>query len=222
MSIPVFIIGGGGHALVVIDALEAMGRDVAGVIDPLGQVVQVSDAGIPVFESDAAVFDRRPEDILLAVGVGGTGDTGLRQKCFEKFDAEGYQFVSIIHPGATVSKRAEIQDGAQIMAGCVIQPGCVIGQNSIINTRASIDHNSQIGDHVHIAPGVVLSGNVKVGNRSHIGTGASVVQGVGIGEDTIIGAGAVILTDIPSGVCAWGVPAVIKSRHDATGTGFQE
>ena len=93
------------------------------------------------------------------------------------------------------------------MAGAVIQPGTRLGVNTIVNTRASIDHDCIIGDHVHIAPGAVLSGEVRVGNCSHIGCGATIVQGVKLGEATVIGAGAVVLKDVPDGTTVVGVPA---------------
>ena len=48
------------------------------------------------------------------------------------------------------------------MAGVVIQSGSVIGDNVIVNTNASVDHDCRIGQHVHLAPGVVVCGNVCV------------------------------------------------------------
>lgn len=40
-----------------------------------------------------------------------------------------------------------------------------------------------------------------------LGVGAVVRQGVVIGSEAIIGAGAVVVSDIPSGVTAIGIPA---------------
>ena len=59
------------------------------------------------------------------------------------------------------------------MAGCVDPDAAPsIGANSIVNTRASVDHDCRIGETVHIAPGVTLSGAVTIGDGTHIGTGA--------------------------------------------------
>jgi len=33
-----------------------------------------------------------------------------------------------------------------------------IGEYSIINTNSTIEHDCKIGDYVHIAPGVTMSG----------------------------------------------------------------
>ena len=40
------------------------------------------------------------------------------------------------------------------MAGTVIQCDTNIGMITIINTCASIDHDCNIGDHIHVAPSV--------------------------------------------------------------------
>jgi acetyltransferase-like isoleucine patch superfamily enzyme len=87
-----------------------------------------------------------------------------------------------------------------------------VGHNSIINTRASVDHDCVIGAHVHLAPGVTLSGGVTVGEGTHIGTGAVVIQGMTIGPRAIVGAGAVVVADVPAGAVVLGVPARERSR----------
>jgi UDP-perosamine 4-acetyltransferase len=93
------------------------------------------------------------------------------------------------------------------MAGAVINAHAKIGELGIINTRASIDHDCEIGDGVHIAPGVTMAGNVTVGDGSLIGVGASIVPGIIIGSDSIIGAGAVVVRDVPSNTTVVGCPA---------------
>ena len=85
--------------------------------------------------------------------------------------------------------------------------GTRIAENSVINTGAVVDHECIIGSHVHVAPGVTLSGGVQVGDGSHIGTGATVIQGVSIGRKALVGAGAVVLKDVPSGARVAGAPA---------------
>ena len=200
----------------VIDGLDACGMEVSGFIDPLGLDAPVAKLGLPFIGNDDDILGSSPDDFLLAMGIGGTRDTRLRHKCFEKFHAEGFRFVQVIHPSATISKQIELQEGAQVMAGAVIQHGCVVGKNSIINTRASIDHGCHIGSHVHVAPGAVLSGDVSVGNGSYIGAGSIVIQGIKIGENCLLGAGSVVLSDIPSGVCAWGAPAKIIKKITST------
>ena len=98
------------------------------------------------------------------------------------------------------------------MAGVVIQPSSMIGRNAIINTRASVDHDCIIGDHVHIAPGVTLSGAVRVEEGAHVGTGCTVIQGVQIGRNSTIGAGSLVLKDVPARTTVYGVPGRVVQR----------
>ena len=93
------------------------------------------------------------------------------------------------------------------MAGVVIQPGSRIGKNSIVNTKASVDHDCIIGDHVHISPGVTLSGGVTVGSTVHIGSGATIIQGMRIGDNCLVAAGAVVISPLLDSVTVAGVPA---------------
>ncbi|WP_061214979.1 DapH/DapD/GlmU-related protein [Syntrophomonas wolfei] len=97
------------------------------------------------------------------------------------------------------------------MAGAVIQALVTIGVNTIINTRASVDHECLIGDHVHIAPGTTISGGVKIGDNVLIGAGATIIQGIHIGASSIVGAGAAVTKDVREGVIVMGIPArVVK------------
>lgn len=86
------------------------------------------------------------------------------------------------------------------------------------------DADIYIGDHVMIAPNVVIATGahpicpelreqvyqynlpVHIGNRVWIGAGVLIMPGVTIGDDTVIGAGSVVTKDIPSGVVAVGNP----------------
>jgi acetyltransferase-like isoleucine patch superfamily enzyme len=84
----------------------------------------------------------------------------------------------------------------------------------IINTAATVEHESVLGDGVHVAPGATVAGCVTVGSYSMIGVGAVVLPRVVIGSNTIIGAGAVVTRDIPDRKVAYGNPARIQREND--------
>ena len=56
---------------------------------------------------------------------------------------------------------------------------------------AVVEHDCEIGDHVHLATGALLASTVRVGDGVHVGVGASVRQCLTIGENSVVGAGAV-------------------------------
>ena len=46
------------------------------------------------------------------------------------------------------------------MGGAVINADATIGDLAIVNTRAAIDHDCQIGEAAHVAPGAALAGDL--------------------------------------------------------------
>ena len=212
MSAPVLILGAGGHAKVLIEALLASSAVIAGIVDPDPAMVGTKLLGVPVLGGDELVREFPQAEILLVNGLGSVGLPLRRRELFERFKEMGYGFATVIHPSAVVASDIELGEGAQLMAGAVVQPGSRIGSNVIVNTRASVDHDCIIGDHVHIAPGVTLSGGVVVGDSCHIGTAATIIQGVRIGSGSVIGAGALVLKDVPHSVTVVGVPAKVVKQ----------
>lgn len=197
MNRPVIVLGGGGHARVLIDALRLSKNQILGVTDFRPSSVNPQKVGVKILGDDGAVFSFSPAKVSLANGLGSTGSTAARMALFEKFKVKGYRFISVIHPSAVIAKDAVLGEGVQIMAGAVIQTGVVIGDNAIINTRASVDHDCYIGSHVHIAPGAVLSGGVEIGDGSHIGTGAVIVQNVVLPGGSFIKAASLVTRKRP-------------------------
>jgi len=204
MSAPVIIIGAGGHAKVVVDALRRSGREILGLVDNDLEKVGETVLGVPVIGGDDAIEKYTPADVNLAIGL---GPVRQRQALFSTFKKRGYAFANAIHPAAVVADSARIGEGAQIMAGAVIQPDAIIGDNVIINTRASVDHDCVIGDHVHIAPGATLAGGVWIGEGSMIGVGATLLENVRIGDNCVIAGGATVIGDVPANITVAGVPA---------------
>jgi sugar O-acyltransferase (sialic acid O-acetyltransferase NeuD family) len=191
----VIILGAGGHARVLIDALKRCHRTVLGVLTP-EQVPGGAVMGVPVLGDDSTIKRFSPDKVELVNGVGSYPGQELRWQLRQSFQEKGYRFSTVIHPQAIISEGVVLGTGVQIMAGCIVQTGVQVGDDTILNTGAILDHDCVIGNCCHIAPGCTLSGGVVVGNRVHVGTGSSVIQQITIGEGAMIGAGSVIFDDI--------------------------
>lgn len=212
MSLPVIVLGCGGHARVLIEAIILAGDKILGVTDPKPERELKIPSGIPFLGNDDDVLKYPNSSVLLVNGLGSVSDTSLHTSVYRHFKAKGYGFATVMHPSAVIASDVAIGEGAQIMAGVVIQNGTWIGHNVIVNTRASVDHDCIISPHAHVAPGVTLSGGVEVGEGTHIGTGATVIQGVRIGPRSVIGAGAVVVKDVPGCCTVTGIPAKVVKR----------
>ncbi|MHC1759646.1 MAG: acetyltransferase [Negativicutes bacterium] len=210
-KLPVIIIGGGGHAKVVADVLRLQGFHILGFTD-IDDTCRSLTSAIPYLGDDSIINQYRPEDILLANGLGSTKTTMARRKIYDVFNEQGYNFACCIHPSAIIAMDVKIDEGTQIMTGVVIQPGSMVGRNVIINTQASVDHDCIIGDHVHVAPGATLSGGVQIASGAHVGTGATVIEGIAIGENSLVGAGSVVIKDVIADTVVVGTPAKEVSK----------
>jgi len=200
---PVWVIGNGGHAKVVIDALRLQRScQVAGIIsdDPAAPPVEPGLLHIGPVSPD--VLRRHGVDrAIIAIGA-----NSVRARIAAELD-DAVEWVSAIHPSAIVSPTATIGTGILLAAGSIVQPSVAVGDHAIINTGASVDHDSVIGACAHIAPGAHLAGNVMVGEGTLVGVGASVIPGITIGTNAIIGAGSVVIRDIPDNARVVGNPA---------------
>ncbi|MBF0371187.1 MAG: acetyltransferase [Magnetococcales bacterium] len=205
----IIMVGGGGHARVLWEVLVRTDQTkrVIGLIDPDPQAAAKGFPNLPLLGDDNALDRFDGAEVTLINGLGSVGNSRVRAGLFETRVAQGFQFESLLHPGAILASKIQSGMGFQLMAGAVVQPGCVVGRNVLINTRAVVDHDCHVADHVHVAPGAVLSGSVQVGAGSHIGAGATVLQGVRIGRRVIVGAGAVVIKDIADDITVMGVPA---------------
>lgn len=198
---PVAVIGGGGHAKVVISTLRAAGVAVGAVFDDDSSRHGSELLGVPVRGPAAAAAGLDMRRAVLAIG-----DNRARRRLAEALGSE-LEWLTVVHPRAWVDAGARLGAGTVVFAGAVVQPGAEIGAHAIVNTAASVDHDCRIGDFAHLGPGCRLCGGVTVGEGTLIGVGCSVVPGVTIGAWAAVGAGAAVVRDLPAEATAAGVPA---------------
>ncbi|WP_114418137.1 acetyltransferase [Marinospirillum perlucidum] len=200
MSLPVILLGAGGHAKVVLNLLQLIKSPLSGVIDPKLKHKGIKEwRGLPVLGEDSDVYKYPPNKVLLANGLGSLPGKNLRQTLFKQFKKSGYTFITLVHPTAIIADGVELAEGVQVMAGCILQTDVLIDENTLINTGTQLDHDCKVGKHCHLAPAVVLSGNVNVGNYCHLGPASCVVQGCHLGQGAVLGAGSTLLYDLPEG-----------------------
>jgi serine O-acetyltransferase len=92
-----------------------------------------------------------------------------------------------------------------------------VGRRVVIEHQGSIviHGNASIGDECVIRHGVTLGNRrferpldaPRVGAQVNLGAGAKILGGVSIGAGAQIGANAVVLSDVPAGAVAVGIPA---------------
>jgi sugar O-acyltransferase (sialic acid O-acetyltransferase NeuD family) len=206
-ALPIVLVGGGGHASDVLQAIEAVNAvrptyHVLGVLDDhdvderrfAGRGVKHIGSVDDVVTLDAAY--------VLCLGWPWT-----RHAVARRIGERGRPAPAIVHPSADVGVGVELGPGSVVLGGAHVSPFVRFGAHALVSYLASVGHDATFGDHASVMPQAAVSGGVAGGHRVLVGSGAVVREGVRLGDDVRIGAGAVVVADVPAGVTAVGVPA---------------
>lgn len=203
------VLGGGGHARVLIDCIrESNLAEIDGVLDKDSSLHGRKILDVPVIGGDELLNEMVEGGVThFVVGLGGVGDNRPRRHLFEFGCSFRLKPLTVRHPHAVISRWASFGPGCQLLPGIIVNACAVLGENVIVNSGAIVEHDCVVGDHAHIASGARLASTVHVGIGAHIGAGATVRQSIRIGEGAVVGAGAVVVKDVEPGAVVAGVPA---------------
>jgi sugar O-acyltransferase (sialic acid O-acetyltransferase NeuD family) len=194
----VVVLGGGGHAKVVISTLRVAGWQIVAIFDNRPDLLGSTVLDIPV----KGPLSEAPQAGCRAVIA--IGDNRDRQRVASELALD---WATVVHPRAWVDHSVPLGPGTVVFAGAVIQPDTQVGQHAVLNSSVSVDHDCVVGDFAHLAPGVRLAGGVRIGEGALVGVGSTATVGVRIGEWSTVGAGAVVIRDVEAQDVVIGVPA---------------
>lgn len=202
----ILILGAGGHAKSVADAIEQRGHyRIAGFIDKDEKAGKIY-RGYRIIGTDeklAYFFHHGVKN--AAIGIGYLGNGNIREKLYQKLKEIGFFLPVIIDPSACLAYGRRIGEGTFIGKKAVVNADAEIGKLAIINSGAVIEHDCRIGNGTHIAVGAVVAGGASIGEHCLIGANAVVLQEKKIGDDVCVGAGAVVLSDVPGHRTVYGI-----------------
>ena len=123
-------------------------------------------------------------------------DIKFREKLILKFN--NINWITIIHPNATISDTAKIGKGVFVNANCVINSQANISNHCIINTNVIVEHDVLIKENCVLSPSVTICGNVIINENTFIGCGTNIIDEnkygyIVIGKNNFITAGSLIL-----------------------------
>lgn len=200
----IIILGGGGHASVVAEALRFTQGSIVGHIAPEPSFNPEVGTWLG---NDDTLSKHLEHECLVAIGLGFVNGQGAKRRTHILNEVPGDRLVTVVHAAAVVSPSALLQDGVFVAAGAIVGTGTTVGAGSIINTGAILDHHCRVGANTHVATGASLAGGVSVGNETLVGAGTVVKQGLTIGDGVVVGAGSVVVSDIPNRATCYGNPA---------------
>jgi acetyltransferase EpsM len=201
------VIGGGGHARVVIEAARSKPEQwrVIGFVDPSPCEETQSRLAVSRLGGDE-ILPRHP-NAALVLGIGNVDVGDHRQRIVGKVGAPPSRWATVIHNSGSVSPTAEIGSGTVILAGAVVNSRARIGEHCIINSNAIVDHDVLLGAFIHASHGCVVAGGSTIGDGSYIGMGALVRDHITLGRSSLVGMGAAVTKSFEAGAVLVGVPA---------------
>lgn len=208
---PIVIIGGGGHASVLVDILRAQQREILAVICPDDITIRSVFSGIQHLKNDDDVLKFSVDDVLLVNAIGMLPKSALKRKLNQHFLSLGYQFETVIADSAQLSPFSQIEAGAQIFAGAIVQAGVQVGAHAVVNSGVIIEHDCKIGQYSHIAPRATLCGQVNTDDNVYVGAGATVIHNIKLAQNSIVGAGAIVTKHLSENQICYPSRSAIKT-----------
>jgi len=186
------------------------------------------DGGFVDFWIDDGVLlgypSSRDSDPRLLIGAGGRLRSGTVVYAGSRI---GRRFETGHH--VVIREQNRIGDDVSVWSNSVIDYGCVVGDRVKVHSNCYIAQYTEIEHDAFLAPGVTFANDLFPGSEesarlmsgpcigagAQIGVNVTILPYVRIGRGSIIGAGSVVTRDIPDGMVAYGVPAVVvRDRAD--------
>ncbi|MEG1518852.1 MAG: acetyltransferase [Cetobacterium sp.] len=199
------VLGAGGFAKSIIDALDGSQYNLVGFIDSFKEG---KHQGYNILaNSIEGIKDK--ENYIYFIGI---GEPKSRKIYFEKLKKYNLKLANIIDKTAILSRNITLGEGVFIGKMVIVNADAILEDNVVLNTRALVEHGNHIGAHTNISTNSVLNGDVRVGRETFIGS-CTVVNGqITIGSNSVIGSGSVVIRDIEDNVVVAGSPARLIRR----------
>jgi sugar O-acyltransferase (sialic acid O-acetyltransferase NeuD family) len=204
----IIIVGAGGFGREVTcwleDALDpAQGRIGGYLVDGLEPSPALNEKyPYPVLGGIAEYRPQSDDALLIAIG-----EPQPKLLIAEALRARGARFHQLIHPTATVTRRAVLGQGVIMCPYSLVSADALIGDFVTVNVYASIGHDAVIGAGVTICAHADITGRVTLGRAVFVGSHAAVLPGVEVGEAAVVGAGAVVVRRVLPSSTVYAPPA---------------
>lgn len=187
----------------IIELAEECGKRIVGIIDPH---LRGTQAGYPVLgaDTDAAAIRARFPGVPVFVGL---DDPERRRRLVDGYLQAGYAFADLVHPGARLSRTAELGCGVMVQYGAHLSANVRVGDHVRVNVCANVMHDVTVGAYSTIAPNAVVLGRVRIGAGCYIGAHATILPDLEVGEGSVVGAHANVTKPVGAGSVVVGNPA---------------
>jgi sugar O-acyltransferase (sialic acid O-acetyltransferase NeuD family) len=145
-----------------------------------------------------------PDQLFLCA----VADPFYRGQISELIRSRGGRFLSLVHPGAEVSRFARLGEGCVVYGGAGVGPNVTLGDFVFLNAYASVGHDTFIGTASTIGPQNCVGGWTRIGHGVFTGSNATILPRVVLEDYCYVGAGSVVLRRVKARTKVFGNPAV--------------
>lgn len=209
--VKVVIIGCGGNSRDVCEFIEDINEiekkyEVVGFLDD-------NETGSNIIGDINSVhkFKRKCKFIFA---IGSEKNYKFRHEIIRSIGLKQYDFISIIHPTAYISKSSKIGTGVIIYPNVTIHSNTVIDDFAWILSNTVVNHGSIIGENAIVCSGVNLLGDVKISSNTFIGSGTIINNYVKVGKYALVGSGSLVTKNIIDNTLNYGLPSRVKKCFD--------
>jgi sugar O-acyltransferase (sialic acid O-acetyltransferase NeuD family) len=209
---PLVVLGTGGNCVDLLDIVADVNRTgrqppfrCIGFLDDERSRQGTTVAGLPVLGPLSSAGDHG--DALFVNGIGSPRTVRRKQAILAGTGLDDERFVTLVHPLAFVSPRAELGRGTVLFPHVAIHSGASVGRHVIVLSGAVVNHDAVVGDYTCVTSGVRISGGVRLGRSCYLGTNSALRELVSIGDGAVVGMGAVVTADVAADTVVAGNPA---------------
>lgn len=203
------ILGAGGNAHDVLDVVEQINLvaptwEIAGFLDD-GRPHGTRYLGLEVLGPLKSA--RSFEEVEFVSSIWNSTNFTYLHDVLDVAGVDASRFATLVHPGASVSSRAELGRGVLVHFGASIAGGVRISDHVSIGPGCIVGHGSCIESFTTVAAGAVVAGGVHIERNCYIGSCSAIRQHQRIGARSLVGLGAVVVKNVESGSMVVGNPA---------------
>lgn len=135
------------------------------------------------------------------------GDIAAKKVCINKILAKDGEFITLIHPTATITEGSHVGRGCMFSARSGLGIESSVGDFCLIQDNAIIGHDVHVGNFCRIDCNVVLIAGVKLDDEVCVHTSSVINHNVHIGEGAKVGALSFVIRNVKPRTTVQGNPA---------------
>lgn len=210
MFAPIVVLGAGGDALVVGEAV-LQGQRAGHPVELVG-FLDDTLKGQTVYERPVLGglddWNKLDSDIRFVPAIQKVKDAPRRAQRVDSLAIPIERWITIIHPRAEVSSDCVIAHGAFIASCATVQPECRIGAFASLRAGAMMGHSCRVDEHAYVGPNAVMCGHTVLERGAHLGPGSILLDNKTMGEFSVAGIGAAVTKNVRARTIVFGNPAI--------------